>query len=110
MVMVGHSKRLAQPMSRRQSRAVVAVIGVVVVAIAGAILFASLGPERNGTSRNGCVDVVVPSTMGGGLLHQCGRGAVDWCASVQGQRDRIALLVQYQCRVAGIKPALAGKP
>jgi hypothetical protein len=97
-------------MSRRQSRALLAVLACLAAALVAAIVIASVGPDRAGTSRNGCVEVVVPSTMGGGLLHQCGRGAVEWCASVQGQRDRIAMLVQPQCRIAGIKPAPAVKP
>src|SRR5258708_25690883 len=101
MVMVGHSARLATPLSRRQTRTMAAVLACVLALVAGAIVFASVGSDQAG-SAHGCVNVTVPSTMGAGQMHQCGPAAREWCDSLVGKRDPMARLVLPECRRAGL--------
>lgn len=79
MVMVGQHRRLSQPL--RWTRA-----GVVATASAGAALIAAaivvvVLAASAAKSRAGCIEVVVPSTLGAALVHQCGARARATCAS-----------------------------
>ena len=100
VVMIGHSQRLAQPLTRVQKRAVLLVLVVVVGVSAWAIARAPSAP----TSANGCVNVVVPSSTGGGLLSHCGAAARKWCASEFASSGALAERIQEQCRLAGLRP------
>jgi hypothetical protein len=82
------------------------VIGVVAAVIAaGATAWAmtthSSTYDRSG---DGCVNVTIASSMGGGLEHACGTAARDWCHAVDVRHDPHAEAVKAQCRVAGILP------
>jgi hypothetical protein len=55
-------------------------------------------------SGDGCVNVTIPSTMGGALEHACGTAALDWCRAGYARHDTHAEAVQAQCRIAGIRP------
>jgi hypothetical protein len=109
MVMIGHSARLATPLSRRQTRTMAAVLGCVLALVVAAIVFASVGSDRASSAR-GCVNVVVPSTMGAAQMHQCGVAARQWCDSLVGKRDPMARLVLPECRRAGLASARAPGP
>ena len=98
--MIGHSQRLAQPLTRVQKRAVLLVLVVVVGVSAWAVVRAPSAP----TSAHGCVNVVVASSTGGGLLSQCGTAARKWCASEFASRGALAERIQEQCRLAGLRP------
>ena len=100
MVMVGHSQRLAQPLTRGQQRA----IALVLVAVLAAATWAVVRPSSAPVSRNGCVSVVIPGSMGGGLLHYCGAAARTWCQAEFARTDMLARLGQPQCRSAGLQP------
>jgi hypothetical protein len=100
MVMFGHSQRLAQPLTRGQKRTIVVVLATVVALSAWAIGHSTAAP----TSSKGCVNVVVASSTGGGLLSHCGAAARTWCTSEFARRDAIALRIQVQCRLAGLAP------
>jgi hypothetical protein len=100
MVMVGHSQRLAQPLTRGQQRVIALVMAVVLAAGTWAIIRPSSAP----VSRNGCVNVVIPGSMGGGLLHYCGAAARAWCQAEFARTDVLARLGQPQCRIAGLQP------
>jgi hypothetical protein len=100
MVMVGHSQRLAQPLTRGQQR----VIALVLAAVIAAATWAVIGPSSAPVSRNGCVSVVIPGSMGGGLLHYCGAAARAWCQGEFARTDVLARLAQPQCRNAGLQP------
>jgi hypothetical protein len=100
MVMVGHSQRLAQPLTRGQQRAIALVLALVLAAATWAIIRPSSAP----VSRNGCVSVVIPGSMGGGLLHYCGAAARSWCQAEFARTDLLARLGQPQCRIAGLQP------
>jgi hypothetical protein len=109
MVMIGHSARLATPLSRRQSRTMAAVLACVFALVAGAIVFASVSSDQ-ASSAHGCINVIVPSTMGAGQLHQCGVGARELCDSLVGKRDPMARLVLPECRRAGLASARPPAP
>jgi hypothetical protein len=100
MVMVGHSARLATPLSRRQTRLMTAVLGSVLALVVGAIVFASLNSSQ-ARSGHGCVNLIVSSTMGAGQWHRCGTAARQWCASLVGKTSVEARLVLPECRRAG---------
>jgi hypothetical protein len=55
-------------------------------------------------SGDGCVNVTMASSMGGGVEHACGAAAQDWCRAVTTRNDALAEAVQAQCRIAGIVP------
>ena len=97
--MIGHSQRLAQPLTRGQRW----MIAVVLAAVAGVAIWAFAAPSAP-VSRDGCVNVVVASSTGGGLLTHCGAEARAWCASEFARSDILALRIQAQCRLAGLRP------
>jgi len=105
--MVGHSKRLAQPLSRGQRRGMGISLAVLLVVIVAATAYGLSSRGSYGASRNGCVNVSVPSTLGGGLLHSCGAAARAWCRQVETQNDAVSRLARPQCVLAGITPAPA---
>jgi hypothetical protein len=101
------------PWTRRQRRVAGGVGAIVVAMAAGAIAWAETHQGGYGESANGCVNVLAPSTMGGGVLHRCGEDARTWCRAEYAASDRLAQLVQPQCRLAGITPdpsPVAGPP
>jgi hypothetical protein len=101
MVMTGHAQRLAQPLTRGQRRA----IAIVVAALVGVSVWLIVGQRGVPASRNGCVNVIVASSMGGGLLAHCGAAARTWCRTEFAHSDALALRVQEQCRLAGLRPS-----
>jgi hypothetical protein len=102
--------RLGESLTARQKR-VFAVVGAVLMIILGGVgVWAATDPGSYGRSRNGCVNVVVPSTTGGGILHECGAGAHALCRRAFAHHDRIALLARPQCRLAGFAPQGAQAP
>ena len=82
------------------------VVGVVAAVIAaGAAVWAATDHSSTyDRSRDGCVNVTVASSMGGGVEHACGTAAQDWCRAVSTRHDTHAEAVQTQCRIAGILP------
>jgi hypothetical protein len=73
---------------------------VLVLGLVGA--WAAVRPGSYGGSRAGCVTVTVPSSTGGGLLHECGARARALCEHALHHRDKLALLTRPQCRKAGL--------
>jgi hypothetical protein len=100
MVMIGHAQRLAQPLTPWQKR----LIAAVVAALLGVSAWAIARPSSAPASRNGCVNVIVASSMGGGVLTQCGAGARAWCQAESARNDGLAQRIQEQCRLAGLRP------
>jgi hypothetical protein len=96
--------REAVPWTRRRKRMAAGLGGLLAAATVVAIAWAQTHQGTYGDSANGCVNVLTPSSLGGQLLHRCGDEARTWCRTVYAANDRIALLVQPQCRLAGITP------
>jgi len=102
--MQGHNRRLSEPLTRRQKRIMAATLGVIALAIAVAILVASLGGGSSQTSHDGCVTLTIPSTLGGATLHQCGAAAREFCAQEYAKDDALAGIARPQCALAGYRP------
>ncbi len=99
---------LGETLSRRQKR-VFAMVGVILLAvIAGVSIWSARDQGSYGRSGNGCVNVTMPSTTGGGLMHGCGATARTMCRNAFTHHDQLAMLTRAQCRIAGLVPAKTG--
>jgi hypothetical protein len=98
MVLVGHAQRISQPLTRLQRR----LVAVVAIIVAGTLAWAITRAASAPASRHGCVNLVVPGSMGGALTY-CGAAARSWCASEYRQSDPLARLAATQCRLAGLR-------
>ncbi len=79
--------------------AVVALIAAVIV-----VWVLTSRPSIYYQSHDGCVNVVIATSTGGGIQHACGTAARDWCADAYTKNDAQDEAVQVQCRAAGILP------
>jgi hypothetical protein len=85
---------------------VLGVIGVVLVTVlAGVGVWSVVGKNSYASSRNGCVNVNVVSSMGGALSHSCGAKARAVCKSAFRHNDALSRQTRTQCRLAGLAPA-----
>jgi hypothetical protein len=94
----------AEHVTGRDKRRVVAVVAAVLLALAAVAVWAAVRPGSYGVSNDGCITVTVPSSTGGGLLHQCGQSAKATCQRAYAGTDRLSALTRPQCRLAGIAP------
>jgi hypothetical protein len=79
MIMQDQSKRLSQPLQwTRASR--LAVLAAVLVLVLGGAVAAVIGSRGGSPVRRGCIEVTVPSTLGGAVVRQCGATARGMCA------------------------------
>jgi hypothetical protein len=102
--------RFGESLTPRQKRVFAVVAVVLVVLLGGVSVWAATDPGSYGRSRHGCVNVVVPSTTGGGILHDCGAAAQAMCARAFTHYDRIAVLARPQCHLAGYSPQSGQNP
>jgi hypothetical protein len=97
--------RHGQSLTPRQKR--LFLVGCVVLAI----LLGSAGAwaaTRSGSysrSGHGCVNVVIPSSTGGGIVHGCGSAARGLCRAAFTEHTRLATYARPQCRLAGLAPS-----
>jgi hypothetical protein len=98
MIMIGHSRRLQQPLrwGRRERIVVAAVLAVTLAAVIGLGAYALTG---GAPARRDCVSVTFPSTLGGAQLEGCGERARRICAS--GDFRGIAQELRAACARAG---------
>jgi hypothetical protein len=102
----GHWDRVNTPLrettlrERRLARVVGAFVAVAVVA--GVI--AAIATSGPGT-KPGCVNVDVPSTMGGGGIHACGQRAAEFCRGPVAHSAPLAASALPKCREAGYSVA-----
>lgn len=89
----------------RQKRVFAAVTVLVVVVFGGLIAWGMVQHDSYGASGHGCVNVTVPSSTGGSVLHYCGSQARSFCQSSFRSRDQISLRARPQCVLAGLGPA-----
>jgi hypothetical protein len=94
----------AEQATRRDRRVIIATIAAVVLVVAGVATWAAVRPGAYDVSRNGCITVNLPSSMGGSLLHQCGSPARATCQHAFASTDPASRLIRPQCRLAGIHP------
>ncbi len=102
---------LERGLSRRQKRTTAIIIGAVLLVFVGLGLWGSLARDSYSTSANGCVNVTLPSSTGGSVLHYCGAAARNFChsSSVAGS----SILAQHarpQCVLAGLLPSASPVP
>jgi len=95
----------AETVTRRDKRRIVAVVAAVLLVLAAVGVWAAFRPGSYGGSKDGCITVTVPSTTGGGLLHQCGQSAKAICQRAFTGTDKLSALTRPQCRLAGIAPS-----
>jgi hypothetical protein len=92
-------------LSRPQKR-LFAIIGVLVVLVfAGLGTWAALASDSYSGSGHGCVNVTVPSSTGGTVLHYCGSAARSFCQKSFQSQDQISLRARPQCVLAGLAPS-----
>ncbi len=97
--------RFGESLNPREKR-VVSIVGVVLLLVFGGVgIWAANDSGSYGRSRDGCVNVNMPSSTGGAIMHECGARARALCASAFTGHDKLARLTQPQCRLAGITPA-----
>jgi hypothetical protein len=94
----------AEPVTSRDRRRIAIVVAVIVALIAGAAIWAAVRPGAYGASKDGCITVNLPSTMGGSLVHECGSRARAACADAYAGAGVGPRFFRPQCRLAGIAP------
>ena len=102
--------RHGESLTPRQKRVFAAAGAVLVVVIGGVSAWAVSDPGSYGRSRNGCVNVVMPGSTGGGIMHECGGAAQTLCRSAFTQHTQLAKLARPQCRLAGLAPGSHPSP
>jgi hypothetical protein len=95
----------AEQVTGRDKRRIVAVIAAILLVTGAVAVWAAVRPGSYGSSRGGCITVTIPSSTGGGLLHQCGQPAKATCQRAFAASDKISVLTRPQCRLAGISPS-----
>ena len=93
-----------ESLAPRQKRVFAIVAGLLIVLMAGAGAWATVGKGKYERSSHGCINVVEPSSTGGAMLHQCGASARAICRSAFAHDSKVDLLTRPQCRLAGLGP------
>ena len=87
-------KQARAPLTRRDKQLIAAVcVALLAVAVALAVTIATRQPGH----RSGCVEVTLPSTMGGARIRRCGADARAFC-----RQQRSIAAVAEACRREGI--------
>ena len=109
--MFGRTNPMNERLTRRQKRTMAIVCAVVVVVFVGLGVWGSVAKDSYSQSANGCINVTLPSSTGGGVLHYCGADAKTFCHSsdVQGQ-SVLATRARPQCVDAGLLPSASAVP
>jgi hypothetical protein len=93
MPLEGQWERANTPLGPRDKRLIAAVGVIAVVAVAAFAVF--LLTRSSSASARGCLEVRVPSTMGGSTLRACGAAAHTFCRT-QGDNATIAAACRRQ--------------
>jgi hypothetical protein len=89
-------KQARAPLTRRDKQLIaVACAAIVAAAVALAVTLATPQPGHH----SGCVEVTLPSTMGGARIRRCGADARAFC-----RQQRSIAAVAEACRREGIPP------
>ena len=81
--MFGRTNPLNERLTRRQKRTMAIVCAVVVVVFVGLGVWGSVAKDSYSQSANGCINMTLPSSTGGGVLHYCGADAKNVLPFVQ---------------------------
>jgi hypothetical protein len=92
-------------MSPRQKRTFAVIGAVVLVVIAGLVIWGALRPDSYATSGNGCVSFNLPGSMGGEIYHACGSAAKSFCEAEFRSNDTVSSYARPQCVLAGFGPS-----
>ncbi len=95
-------------LSPRGKRIVYLIVAAVVAAGAAIGVWSAVSGDSYGTSANGCVSLVVPSSTGAGSLHYCGAQARAFCRNSFAKSDPVSLAARPQCDLAGLTKARVG--
>lgn len=96
---------LGESLPGRQQRVLTLAGAILLVVIAGVGSWAIRDSGSYGRSANGCVNVTMPSSTGGALVHGCGATARTMCQRAATHHGRLAALTRVQCRQSGLLPA-----
>lgn len=100
--MQDQSKRLSEPLRWTRASRLAVACAVLVLAVAGGVV-AVVGSTSGTPARRGCIEVTVPSTLGGAVVRQCGATARETCANPAGNRGLAANGALHDaCRRAGV--------
>jgi len=83
-------------------RRLAVILAVVAVCLGAFGAWSALRPGSYDVQRAGCVTATIPSSTGGGLLHECGAGAQALCKHALRHRDSLSLRIRPACRQAGL--------
>jgi hypothetical protein len=92
-------------LTRRQKRIFAIVGALLILALGGLGAWGALTHDTYGTSGNGCVNVTVPNSTGGAVLHHCGADARAFCRGAFRSSDQVSLRARPQCVLAGLGPS-----
>ena len=95
-------------LSQRQKRIFAITAVVVVVLFGGLAAWGATAHDSYGASGHGCVNVTVPNSTGGAVLHYCGSRAQSFCQASFRSRDQVSLLARPQCVLAGLRVSATG--
>jgi hypothetical protein len=111
--MYSKTRPQAGSLTSRQKRVFGGIGILVVVLLVGLGLWGALSHDTYGASANGCVNVTVPGTTGGSILHKCGAQAKVFCQTSFRSSDQVSLRARPQCVLAGLNfaaPSSSAKP
>jgi hypothetical protein len=89
----------------RQKRIFAIAAVVVILVFGGLAAWGVVGHDSYGASGHGCVNVTVPSTTGGSIVHYCGAQARSFCQTSFRSSDQVSLRARPQCVLAGLGPS-----
>ncbi len=89
----------------RQKRIFGIAAVLVVVLFGGLAAWGAMAHDSYGTSAHGCVNVTVPNSTGGAVLHHCGAQARAFCQASFRSTDQVSMLARPQCALAGLSPS-----
>lgn len=95
----------AGKLTPRRKRVLAAAAVLVVALFGGLTAWGLVAHDSYGASGNGCVNVTVPSSTGGSVLHYCGSQARSFCQASFRSGDQVSLRARPQCVLAGLGPA-----
>jgi hypothetical protein len=94
----------AEQTTGRDKRRLIAIAVAVLLVLAAIGVWAAVRPGAYGASKDGCITVNMPASMGGSLLHQCGSPAKSTCHRAFTSSGMVQKLTRPQCKLAGLGP------